>query len=291
MQGDLAVDAGADRTMRLHVHGSGPWTVLFDAGWGHWSPVWRSVQAGLAERHRTVAFDRLGLGASEAGSQPRSSYQIVDELQAALSSASLNGPRICVAHGFSAVHARVLAHRDPSVRALVLVEPITTVLGQSRAFRRHRRQLEARWSGPGFNPGRWLRPLRALALSSSEVRALPADARQELRRGVDRARLQQMQAEASALDESLAQLSTVGAPRVPCVVLSGSADWLEDGSPQPERETVVQAMHRKLAQQSPDGAHRIVEGSGHNLHIDHPEVVVAAVDELAGRLTIPAAPT
>jgi pimeloyl-ACP methyl ester carboxylesterase len=291
MAQDLRVPTESGARMRLRVDGEGPWTVLLDAGWGHWSPVWRAVQDGLAERYRTIAIDRLGLGGSEDGPRPRTGYQVVDELQDALRSAELEGPYLYVGHGFGGVHGRIHAHRDGEVRGLVLVDPIVEVLARSRAFLQIRDALDAqltqraRWCQMGL----W----RALALFGRkpvESRRLPPPARRELRSGYSATAIDTMRAELGALEESLAELATVGAPRVPCRILSASEPWL--GLPDAgATETAVQAMHRKLAGQSPDGAHQVVERTSHWVHIDRPDAIIDAVNDLAGRVTLPASPS
>jgi len=288
MARDLRVPTESGAQMRLRIDGEGPWTVLFDAGWTHWSAVWRPIQDALSERHRTVAFDRLGLGHSEPGPRPRTGYQVVDELQAALSAADLQGPYLYVGHGFGAVYGRILAHRDPAVRAFVLVDPIVEVLARSRAFLKVRddvdRQLQrrAKWC----RSGTW-GIVSIFGRRPVEGRRLPKDARRELRVLQSVGALDAMRAELGALEESLAELATVGGPQIPCRILSASEAWLGRSEVGAE-ETPVQAMHRKLAGQSPDGGHRVVQRTSHWVHIDRPDAVIEAVDELAGRVTMPA---
>lgn len=290
MPQDLRVPTEGGACMRLRVDGEGPWTILLDAGWGHWSPVWRPVQNALAERHRTIAIDRLGLGDSDEGARPRTAYQIVDELQAALASAALAGPYLYVGHGFGGVFGRILAHRDPSVRGLVLVDPIVEVLARSKPFLGLRDQLDAQLQkrAQWCRSGLW-RPIAMLGRRPVESRRLPADARRELRSQYSASAVDVMRAELGALEESLAELATVGAPQVPCRVLSAAEAWL-GRSEVGDAETPVQAMHRKLAGQTPDGEHRVVPRTSHWVHIDRPDAVVEAVNELAGRVTMPAGP-
>lgn len=273
-------------SMHLRLAGAGPVTLILDAGWGQWSPVWSLVQPRLAQRFTTCAVDRLGLGRSDAPQSPRSSFQIVDELEAALDALGLAGPYLYVGHSFGAVHGRVLAHRRAQVLGLVMVDPVIEALGLSPPFRGVRdahlvrlRKLEV-WARRGLlGPGAWL--LR----QPTYARKLPRRERVEVRRGFRAGSLQVMLAELSALDQSMEELKGLGAPRVPFEVLSAEADWLPAaGRGASGAETPVQAMHRKLAATSPLGAHRVVARSTHDLHVDAPEAVVAAVEGLAARL-------
>lgn len=79
------------------------------------------------------------------------------------------------------------------------------------------------------------------------------------------------------------QLARLGAPSVPFEVLSAEDDWLPGESE--GAETRVQAMHRKLASSTRGGGHRVVPGSGHDIHLDAPDEVVKGVEDLLARLT------
>jgi hypothetical protein len=60
-------------------------TVVFESGLG--SPpfdTWSSVRSEVAATTRTVAYERAGIGASEAGPEPRSIKQLVAELHTLL---------------------------------------------------------------------------------------------------------------------------------------------------------------------------------------------------------------
>lgn len=274
--------------MRVRLAGSGPVTVILDAGWGQWSPVWSRVQPQLAARFTTCAVDRLGLGQSDPPEASRSSFQIVDELEGTLLALGLAGPYIYVGHSFGAVHGRVLAHRRLEVLGLVMVDPVIEALGLSPPFRAVRDDLLVRlrklggWARRGLlRPGAWL--LR----QPSYARKLQRRERAEVRQGFTPASLSTMLSELSALDQSMEELKGLGAPKVPFEVLSASSDWLPAvGRSEAAGETPVQAMHRKLAATSPLGAHRVVPGTSHDVHIDAPEAVLEAVSALAARLGV-----
>lgn len=278
----VALDQGS--RMRLSVMGEGEPTILLDAGWGHWSVVWAGVQPLIAERTRVVAFDRLGLGKSDPGPWPRSSFQIVDELQEALAAAGIGGPYVYVGHSFGAVHARTLAHRSPEVTGLVLVDPVVEALGVSRPFRRMRDEMDRRFARLMI-PSRLglLTPASYLFGVPPFAKKLPKAAARELRSGYKPDVIRTIRGELIALDESMDQLARLGAPSVPFEVLSAEEDWLPGESEGPE--TRAQAIHRKLAASVRGGAHRVVPGSGHDIHLDAPAEVTRAVEDLLARIT------
>jgi pimeloyl-ACP methyl ester carboxylesterase len=116
------VSAGAHR-LNLYCMGSGSPTVVFDSGWEDWAPAWSVVQPRVATFTRACAYDRAGVGFSEAGPMPRTSMQIADELHTALHSAGVSGPFILVGHAFGGDNVRAFADRYmPDVAGLVLVE-------------------------------------------------------------------------------------------------------------------------------------------------------------------------
>jgi pimeloyl-ACP methyl ester carboxylesterase len=270
--------------MRITRMGEGSPTILLDAGWGHWSAIWALVQPKLAEKYTTVSFDHMGLGGSDPGPWPRSSFQIVDEIQSALAAASIRGPFVYVAHSFSAVHARTFAYRQEDAIGMVLVDPVVEALGVSKYFRQLRDETDRQFA-------RWLMPSRFGILAAKNflfrtppfAKRLPKEAAREFRYGYKPDVIKTIRGEFAALDESLKQLAGLGTPKVPFEVLSASEDWLPGTKTVIDGETRVQAMHRKFAAAVRGGRHRVVPNSSHHIHIDQPDAVVTAVEDLLAR--------
>jgi pimeloyl-ACP methyl ester carboxylesterase len=119
--GDL-VDVGG---YKLHIYcmGEGSPTVIMDAGIPDWSLHLRAVQESISEFTRVCAFDRAGYGWSEAGSEPRTSQQIVDELKALLDNGMIEGPYVLVGHSFGGLNMILFANENPDqVAGVVLVD-------------------------------------------------------------------------------------------------------------------------------------------------------------------------
>lgn len=116
------VDVGG---FRLHIHcaGSGSPTVVLDAGLGGSSLDWSLVQPELATTTRVCAYDRAGMGWSDASPGPRTPANAADELHRLLVKADIAGPYVLVAHSLSGKSARLFAHRHrEEVAGLVLVD-------------------------------------------------------------------------------------------------------------------------------------------------------------------------
>jgi pimeloyl-ACP methyl ester carboxylesterase len=95
---------------------------VMDSGLGGTVLDWQLVQPEVAKFARVCTYDRAGMGWSEAGSQPRTSEQIVRELHALLGNAGVEGPYVLVGHSFGGTNLQVYASRYPDeVAAMVLV--------------------------------------------------------------------------------------------------------------------------------------------------------------------------
>src|ERR671938_464341 len=116
------VDVGG---YRLHIQcvGTGSPTVVLDAGLGGSSLDWSLIQPELGRTTRVCAYDRAGMGWSDAGPQPRTPRQIADELHTLLTNAGIAGPYVLVGHSLAGKNVRLftIAHPD-QVAGMVLVD-------------------------------------------------------------------------------------------------------------------------------------------------------------------------
>lgn len=75
--------------MHICVSGEGSPTVLFEAGLGASSLSWTRLQQQVSRYTRTVSYDRLGLGWSDAPTRPRLMSALVGEIDRAALQAAL----------------------------------------------------------------------------------------------------------------------------------------------------------------------------------------------------------
>ena len=121
----VLVDVSA-RRMHLHCHGpsASRVTVILEAGGGGFSSHWTRVQELLAPSVRSCAYDRAGLGWSEAGPAPRTMRQEVFELHELLIAAKIRAPLVLVGQSIGGLLVRMYAERyDVDVAGMVLVDP------------------------------------------------------------------------------------------------------------------------------------------------------------------------
>jgi hypothetical protein len=103
-------------------------TVIFDAGYGDTSASFGRVQPLVAPYARTVLFDRAGLGMSkDLGTQPRSSLEIVKDLEQGLEVKHIKGPFVLVGNQCGSANLRLFAaralERGEEVKAILHLDP------------------------------------------------------------------------------------------------------------------------------------------------------------------------
>lgn len=109
--------------LNFYCMGSGSPTIVFEAGFGDWSPSWAAIQPPIARWTRVCTYDRAGYAFSDPAVLPRTSVRIADELHAALHEASISPPYVLVAHAFGSYDMRVFADRYMrDVGGIVLVD-------------------------------------------------------------------------------------------------------------------------------------------------------------------------
>jgi pimeloyl-ACP methyl ester carboxylesterase len=124
---------------QLFISSNGPqdaqFTVVFESGAGGSSTDWTAVRRLLPATLRTIAYDRAGVGKSEAGPLPRTMAQEVVELHHLLEKAHIKGPLILVGQSIGGLLVRLYTEQyGGQVKGLVLVDPTheSSVLGSMK---------------------------------------------------------------------------------------------------------------------------------------------------------------
>jgi pimeloyl-ACP methyl ester carboxylesterase len=303
------IDIGGARlhiNIRGGIRGDGAPPVVFEAGIAATSLSWQLVQPEIARLTQTVSYDRAGLGWSsawsDAASQARGIWEVVDELRRLLDVARIATPRILTGHSYGGLVVRAYAARYPAeVAGVVLVDPVpTTVWSDPSPSSRKILRLGIRFSRRGATLARFGLPRFALNLLSAGSRALPkwiarvtsgpgaglidrvVGQVQKLPRELwpmiqahwcDPKCFEGMAGYLEALSESSAVVNREGGlHEMPLIVLSSA------NASAPER-----AEHEMLARSSSQGRFEIVPGSGHWIQIDRPDVVIRAIGEMVSR--------
>ncbi len=118
------IDLGHGRRLNLRCSGSGPQTVMLEAGSSADSSTWFRLQPLLASAARVCAYDRAGYGFSSEGPLPRDIDADVSDLHALIHTAGIGTPLVLVGHSLGTNIVRRYADRYPTeVSGLVLIDP------------------------------------------------------------------------------------------------------------------------------------------------------------------------
>lgn len=120
---ETMVDIGGYR-LCLSCAGQGTPTVVLEAGLGEGLNEWVGLLPQVAAFTRVCAYDRAGVGKSDAGPKPRTSQQMVAELRTLLRSAQVDGPYVLVGQSLGGLNVALYAAEHPDeVGGLVLLDP------------------------------------------------------------------------------------------------------------------------------------------------------------------------
>ncbi len=292
------VDVGGFQ-MHINCQGDpamGP-AVVMDAGQAEPSLTWASVQPAVAEFARVCAFDRAGLGWSEASPNPRTLSNYIKEQHTLLVRAGVEPPYVLVGHSAGGLYARVYAHQYPDeVAGMVLVDaghedldvrPPESVVSTSKRM--------MKLMGCAFPLFQMLSSTGIFALAPGIAdRLWPnpiPDGAREAYTGLaasGRRWFQTMGQETTAMWSNLPaaramQLSTLG--DVPLVVLSRGQTGMATGlgisaEGVAQFKAAEDEMQAELAALSTRGKQIIAEECGHHIHIEQPELVIDAIREV-----------
>jgi pimeloyl-ACP methyl ester carboxylesterase len=150
------VDVGG-RRLYVECMGSGSPTVVLEAGLGGDSAVWSKVLPEIGRTTRVYAYDRAGLGASDAVSGVHDASDDVRDLERLLAHGRIAPPYVLVGHSYGGFIARLFA-RAPRSRSPVSCSsmlPGTTRRGASWRSGPDPRRLRCGATGPSRCSSAW----------------------------------------------------------------------------------------------------------------------------------------
>jgi pimeloyl-ACP methyl ester carboxylesterase len=268
------VNVGGGQKLHVHCTGQGSPAVVLESGIGDFSVIWSLVQPKVARFARVCSYDRGGYAWSDPGTRPRTYAQLALELHIALERLHVPPPCVLVGQSYGGLVARGFAARyRAEVVGMVLVDAS------------HEDKYRSYAKGRTFPP-----PM--IALDTAMLRA---------------ARDSQVQPLTGPLDSPLDRLPDSAqrvwrwAASLPAYRMTQRAEL--DWSPEElqrmheERQTnratlgdlpliVLEStggddtLQTDLARLSTRGERIVAKHSGHNIHVEDPDLVVRSIRQV-----------
>jgi pimeloyl-ACP methyl ester carboxylesterase len=238
------VDVGG-YSLFLNCKGTGSPTVILDSGLDSDSNSWLTVMPRIQNFTRVCAYDRAGLGRSDAApTTPRTSLDMVNDLHNLLNSANLDGVYVLVGASIAGFNVRLYASEYPQeVVGVVLVD--------------------------SSHPDQLVRFLEALPPEAPNESAEV----QEVRRSFSEPIQSQ---EGMDIEASAAQVRATGSlGDIPLTVLTAGRQSVTDLEKM--LDEVWLEMQEELAGLSSNSTHIVVPNANHCIQCDAPDVVAEAI--------------
>jgi pimeloyl-ACP methyl ester carboxylesterase len=286
---------------RLHINATGKGTpaVVMIAGATAFSIDWALVSPEIAKITKVVVYDRPALAWSDPGPMPRTLDQDVYELHVLLQKAGIAAPYILVGHSLGGIIARKFEKKYPQeVKGLVLVDATSedAVLFINNKIQRLR-SLSGNRPIPGIKkqvdtftkvpPAKELEDLWkmiGMPVTSPPFDKLPAKL-QQTRLWAMRQPKVLLADNGNFWAEEFAALyadSLYALGNKPVYVISGGRDAFSNETDTLYKNIQLEKLMQKekMARLSSNSKHIITTRSGHEIHLEEPELVINAIKDV-----------
>ncbi len=249
------IDVGG-RKIHYCVYGEKGPSVVLVSGFGAPQSYWNTVVPDLAAHTTVVTFDRAGIGKSEIGDLPTHGQQAAKDLHVLLERLNVPAPYILVGHSYGGDVVRLYASAYPDRMGGLILEDTQheDVLKEQRKILKGEdleafEQMVARFDTPE-NP-----------ITEADYRYITKDQ----------------------------VINSKPLPKIPFVVLS-AGDRSKAMPPMFSEDAKKQLaelglrLQQRLAALIPGGEHIVVEGVGHNIHVEKPDALIEPVIKMLNEL-------
>ena len=292
----IAIDEG--RSLNLRCSGSGPMTVLLEAGAHADSQSWFRVQPLLESHARVCAYDRAGYGFSDEGPLPRDLAADVADLHALIRAANLHTPLVLVGHSLGSNIVRRYASEHPGdVAGMVLVDPpaqdqarfLPASWMKDEATMTTQRDAFIASCEQGAERGALDRPAPALAqcvggpLPWQSAAVAAADRARKLRPAFWHTLRSELAQNVSVFAAAVPAKESHG--DLPLVVLQAAGTYADaPAAMRKPLEAAREATQQRIVASSTRGTLRKVADSSHDIEMDQPRAVADAVAQVLQQL-------
>jgi pimeloyl-ACP methyl ester carboxylesterase len=278
-------------SMHINCAGNGSPSVIIDAGNASFSLEWTPILQALSASTRICTYDRAGYGWSEPGPNPRDGARVVLELYTLLQNAGEAGPFILVGHSLGGVHMRMFAAQYPEqVAGMVLVDTpssleITTEYEMQQRSTIGFYQVMGLLSSSGVL--RLLGPLGGEDAIPVTARKLPVEMQEKyLEMLLNHRQYATAVSEMEQIPKTFEQANQLETavqplPDWPIIVLTAGKTDVTSSNPFKDQTMAIDAdmiaAQHLLTRLSSRAEQRVIQESGHLMHLDAPQAVVEAV--------------
>jgi pimeloyl-ACP methyl ester carboxylesterase len=281
------------RQLNLRCTGSGPQTVMLEAGSHTDSTTWFRLQPLLATSSKVCSYDRAGYGFSSAGPLPRDLDADVSDLHDLMHHAGLKTPLVLVGHSLGSNIARRYAQQYPAdISGLVLIDPPAQDIAafapdwaKGEAAMNARRFDFIRQCEAGAEKHALASPPPELRncvaggnpLASDKVNAATADYKSKP--AFWRTLLSELQDNVVVFGQPVSPDEKHGS--LPLIVLTAANTYAD--APKEVRKSLEAARDQtqaKIVATSARGERLLVDNASHDIQLDQPQVVAKAVTKM-----------
>jgi pimeloyl-ACP methyl ester carboxylesterase len=280
-------DVGGHR-LHLYTVGEASPTIVIDHSLGGVEGY--LLAESLSKLSRVCFYDRAGYGWSDHSPHPRTSDQIVTELDTLLTKANINPPYILIGNSFGSYNVRLYAHRFPhKVIGIVLTDGLheAAMLKMSLKLKSLKLFFVSGFLmsilGASLGIIRLLSLCRVFELLKPELQKFPSRSVKSIQRSFCRPKHWiTMTREILRLDTSARQLGEIKMQYAcPVVNIKASSffkpSWWTFLIPLHNANRLRDQMHKELMKLSTNCTQLQASQSGHFVWVDQPEVISKAV--------------
>jgi pimeloyl-ACP methyl ester carboxylesterase len=287
------IDIGGARKLNLRCSGEGTPVVLLESGATADSLAWYKVQPSIAKSTKVCAYDRAGFGFSNDGPLPRDLDADAKDLNALIHAAKIATPVVLVGHSLGTNIVRRFAEKFPAeVGGIVLVDPPPQRISEfSKEWVKTDNAMHenviafAKMCGKAASAGELAKPAGDAAKCIRPPDPGYPDAlnaaihAQKQKPPFWHTLISEFETNMTIFEEPVSPKESHGATPLIVLVADGSfADAPPDG--RSAMEAAQQKTNRLILATSTRGERRLVANSSHDMQLDQPDAIVAAVADV-----------
>ena len=250
--------------MHYYSIGSGSPTIILETGIGETYRDWLPFLNKITDKVQIFCYDRAGYGQSGIGTLPRDSKTEAEELKALLKTAGIKGPYILLGHSLGALNLQLFASQNPKdVAGILLLDPppLDWILGKgfpemtklAEQATENFKSLYEKMKTSNY-AGDKQQANFFLTLSSEHGEMFSKSGKQ---------------AEA---------IKSFG--DIPLIVIASGKANPQMGQNAEKFQKFWNDQCKKLSLRSKKGKYLLAAESSHHIHVDNPEIVLNALNEL-----------